>query len=122
MFSLESDQMTALWPNDSLTFTFYVTFIDNILNGASFVKEVYWFRVEPELNKVEENMIEKENILKIDPNDFEYDAENDTINAKDLATFEKMIEEHPSVHTLRRDTKRDKKIANLKQKIFDTLT
>ena len=23
MFSLESDEMTALWPNDSLTFTFY---------------------------------------------------------------------------------------------------
>ena len=23
MFSLEGDEMTALWPNDSLTFTFY---------------------------------------------------------------------------------------------------
>ena len=26
MFSLESHKMTALWPNDSTTFTFYVTF------------------------------------------------------------------------------------------------
>ena len=24
MFSLESDEMTVFWPNDSLTFTFYV--------------------------------------------------------------------------------------------------
>ena len=24
MFSLESDEMTVLWPNDSLTFNFYV--------------------------------------------------------------------------------------------------
>ena len=32
-----------------------------------------------------------------------------------------MIEEHPSVNTLRRDDKRDSKVANLKQKIFDTL-
>ena len=25
MFNLESDEMTGLWPNDSLTFTFYMT-------------------------------------------------------------------------------------------------
>ena len=39
MFSLESDEMTALWPNDSLTFTFYVTFSKGIPNWASLVKE-----------------------------------------------------------------------------------
>ena len=26
MFSLESDEMTVLWQDDSITFTFYVTF------------------------------------------------------------------------------------------------
>ena len=36
MFSLESDEMTALWPNDSLTFTFYVAFSNSIPNWASF--------------------------------------------------------------------------------------
>ena len=41
MFSLGSDEMSALWPNDSSTFTFYVTFSNNIPNGASFVKEVF---------------------------------------------------------------------------------
>ena len=29
MFCLESDEMTALWPNDSVTFTFY-----NACNGS----------------------------------------------------------------------------------------
>ena len=43
MFSLESDKMTSLWPNDSLTFTFYVTFSNFIPNGRTFVKEVFWF-------------------------------------------------------------------------------
>ena len=45
MFSLESDEMTALWPNDSLTFTFYVTFLKSIPNWASFVKEGFWFDI-----------------------------------------------------------------------------
>ena len=43
MFSLESDEMTALWPNDSLTFTFYATFSNSIPNWTTFVKEVFWF-------------------------------------------------------------------------------
>ena len=30
MFNLESDEMTALWPIDSLTFTFYETFSNSI--------------------------------------------------------------------------------------------
>jgi len=41
MFSLESDEMTALWPNDRLTFTFYVIYSNRIPNWASFVKEVF---------------------------------------------------------------------------------
>ena len=32
MYSLESDKMTALCPNDSITFTFYVTFSNSIPN------------------------------------------------------------------------------------------
>ena len=45
MFSLESDEMTALWPNDSLTFTFYVIISNSIPNCAAFVREVFWFDV-----------------------------------------------------------------------------
>ena len=41
MFSLESDEMTALWSNDSSTFTFYVIILNNIPNWATFVKEVF---------------------------------------------------------------------------------
>ena len=37
MISLESDKMGALWPNDSLTFTFYETFSNSIPNWAIFV-------------------------------------------------------------------------------------
>ena len=41
MFSLESDKITVLWPNESLTFTFYVTFLKSIPNWITFVKEVF---------------------------------------------------------------------------------
>ena len=41
MLSLESDEMTALGPNDSLTFTFYVTFSYSIPYWTTFVKEVF---------------------------------------------------------------------------------
>ena len=41
MFSLESDKMTALWPNYSLTFTFYVTFSNILQKWTSFIKEVF---------------------------------------------------------------------------------
>ena len=41
MFSLESDEMTALGPNDSLTFSFYQTFSNSIPNGTTFLKEVF---------------------------------------------------------------------------------
>ena len=45
MFTLESDEMTALWPNESLTFTFYVIILNSIPNWATFVKEVFGFHV-----------------------------------------------------------------------------
>ena len=41
IFSLESDKMTALWPNKNLTFTFYVIISNSILNWATFEKEVF---------------------------------------------------------------------------------
>ena len=34
MFTFESDEMTALWPNDSITFTFYLKF-SNSIQGVS---------------------------------------------------------------------------------------
>ena len=45
MFNLESDEMTALWPNDSLTLTFDVKFSNSIPNKTTFVKEVFWLNV-----------------------------------------------------------------------------
>ena len=45
MFSLESDERTVLWPNDRLTFTFYVIFSNTIPNWTTFVKEVFWLDV-----------------------------------------------------------------------------
>ena len=41
MFSSESDKMTALWQNDSLSFTLYATFSFSITNWTTFVKEVF---------------------------------------------------------------------------------
>ena len=45
MFSLESDEMTAFWPKDSLTFAFYAIISNIIPNWATFVKEVFRFDV-----------------------------------------------------------------------------
>ena len=45
MLSLKSDEMTALWPNDRLTFAFNETFSNKIPNGIMFAKEVLWFDV-----------------------------------------------------------------------------
>ena len=41
MPSLESDEMTALWPKDNLTFTFYETFSNSIPYWTTFVREVF---------------------------------------------------------------------------------
>ena len=41
MFSLENDEMTGLWPNDRLTFTFSLIFSNSIRNWATFGKEVF---------------------------------------------------------------------------------
>ena len=41
MFSLESDKMTALWPYDSLTFTFHETFSNSIPKWKTFVKKCF---------------------------------------------------------------------------------
>ena len=41
MFSLESDKMTALRPNDSITFTFFMAFANSIPNWTPFVKEFF---------------------------------------------------------------------------------
>ena len=40
--TLKRVKMTALWPNDSLTFTFYATISNSIPNLTIFVKEVFW--------------------------------------------------------------------------------
>ena len=61
------------------------------------------------------------NVLKVNPSDFDYDEVNDTILPKNVQDFDKLIEEHPSVNTLKRDDKRESKVSNLKKKILDTL-
>ena len=35
------EEMTALWPNDSLTFTFFETFSNSIPKWTTFVKEIF---------------------------------------------------------------------------------
>ena len=52
MFSLESDEMTALWPDDSLTLTFYVISLKSIPNWAIFVKEVFDLMLSLESDKM----------------------------------------------------------------------
>ena len=52
MFSFESDEMTALWPNDSLTFTFHVRFSKSIPNRTTFVKEVFDSRLSKESDEM----------------------------------------------------------------------
>ena len=63
----------------------------------------------------------EDSIIKIDPDDFVYDEENDVIKPKDEVAFDTLLEKHPSVNKLRRDNKRDKKVANLKEKVLNTL-
>ena len=43
MFSLESDKMTALLPNDRLTFNFHKTFSNCTPSWITFVKDVFEF-------------------------------------------------------------------------------
>ena len=52
MFSLESDEMTAFWPNDSLTFTFYVIISNSIPNWVTFVKEVFDLMFSLEIDEI----------------------------------------------------------------------
>ena len=63
----------------------------------------------------------EENILKVDPDDFENDEAKDVIKPKDQAAFDSLLDKHPSVYKLKRDNKRDQKISNLKEKVLHTL-
>ena len=62
-----------------------------------------------------------DNILKVDPSDFVYDENTDTIKPIIVNAFENLVENHPSVHKLKRGDKRDEKVAGLKTKVLDTL-
>ena len=62
-----------------------------------------------------------ENVLKVDPADYIYDEENDAVKPKDNDAFDKLVEQHPTVHKLKRGDTRDEKIAGLKTKVLDTL-
>jgi hypothetical protein len=86
--------------------------------------------VEEEIDDLEDNEHSKVddppvkppgNILKVDPADFDYDQKSDTIKPKNKKAFDKLVEQHPTVHTLRRGDNRDKKVAGLKAKVLDTL-
>ena len=63
----------------------------------------------------------EENVLKVNPDDFDYDEKNDIMKPRNPAAFDQMVEKHPSVDKLKRDNKREGKVANLKKKILDTL-
>ena len=60
-------------------------------------------------------------VLKVNPTDFDYDQSTDTVKPKDTKAFDTLVEQHPTVHTLRRGDDRDKKVAGLKAKVLDTL-
>ena len=51
MFSLKSDEMTAFRANDSMTFTFYVTFSNSIPNWTTCVKEVFLARAPRSISR-----------------------------------------------------------------------
>ena len=70
---------------------------------------------------VPENKNDEATFLKVDPDDFVYDAKNDTIVPKNVDAFENLVEHHPSLNKLKRDNKRDEKVAKLKGKVLDTL-
>ena len=77
-----------------------------------------------DVENVEKNLAESEAevpILNVDPGDFIYDEISDSVSPKNTTEFDKMIEEHSSVNTLKRDDKREGKVANLKKKILDSL-
>ena len=65
--------------------------------------------------------VEDTNILKVNPSQFVYDEQTDSVNPINSTAFDKLVESHPSVHKLRRGDKRDEKIAGLKSKVLDTL-
>ena len=48
MLSLESDEMTDMWPNEKLTLTFYETF----LNGTSFKEFFFDFMLSLESDEM----------------------------------------------------------------------
>ena len=52
MITLENDEITVFWPDDSLTFTFYETFSINIPKWATFVKEVFDSMISLESDKI----------------------------------------------------------------------
>ena len=62
-----------------------------------------------------------DNTLKVDPTDFVYDENSDTITPLNLNDFDELVEKHPSVNKLRRGDKRDEKVAGLKAKVLQTL-
>ena len=93
----------------------------------------YLLMVEEDINDAEDaeldkadNPAAKENspdtpVLKINPSEFEYDQNSDTVKPKNKKAFEKLIDQHPTVHTLKRGENRDRKVAGLKAKVLDTL-
>ena len=45
MPSSKSTEMTAVWPNDRETFTFFATSSNNVQNWTTFEKKVFWFDI-----------------------------------------------------------------------------
>ena len=82
--------------------------------------------LEPEVIVVEDSKVDptvedNTNILKVNPADFDYDVDNDTMKPRNVEEFDNMVEKHHTVDKLKGDDKRESKVANLKKKILDTL-
>ena len=59
-------------------------------------------------SKVDPTVEDNTNILKVNPADFEYDVDNDTMKPKNVDEFDNMVEKHPTVDKLKRDSKRER--------------
>ena len=59
IFSLESDEMTTLGQNDSITFTFYLTFSNGIPQWTTFVKDFFDLMFSSESDEMTDQLAAK---------------------------------------------------------------
>ena len=92
--------------------------------GFSHMVEEYEDNVEQSAENEDKDLLAvdlHENVLNVNPADFEYDEPTDTVKPKNVKSFDDLVELHPTIHKLKRGENHDKRIANLKTKVLQTL-